>query len=82
MGFKKQHAEKENIRVCCFCCYFCKVIKNVGSEARPPVGNAGHHVRMWEETSDKNSQFFKALVSSSVNCDDVEPPGPAAGHMR
>lgn len=44
VGFKKQHAEKENIRVYCFCCYFCKVIKNVGSGARPPVGNPGHHV--------------------------------------
>jgi len=57
VGFKKEHAEQENIRVCCSCCSFCKVIKNVGSGARPPVGNPGHHVEDGRPLT-KIGQFF------------------------
>lgn len=42
-GFKKQHPEKENVGVYCFCS-FCKVIKNVGPGAKLSVWNSGHNL--------------------------------------
>lgn len=42
--FYKQHPEKENVGVYCFCCSFCKAIKNVGSGTKLPVWNPGHHL--------------------------------------